>query len=403
MSKIHFPKDFLWGTSTAAHQVEGNNFNSDWWRWEQQDDKRPKSGIACDHYHLFKEDFTLAKQMGQNSHRLSIEWARIEPKPGEFDKKEIGHYRDVLEELKKLDMKAFVTLWHFTLPVWFADLGGFERESNLRYFENYVSFCAKELDGLVDFWVTINEPTTYALKGYLIGVWPPGKKNLFSTLKVYKNLASAHNLAYWAIKRIDSNYQVGAAHQLVSYYSKGGLLNNILTRLNKYFVDDYFYDKTPNTHDFMGLNYYFRNPISFKYFLVKVDAGDYEKILEDKGRRFGWGMNPSGLYSCLVYLEKRFNKPIYILEHGISDPEEDDREEYIAGAVNYIQKAIENGVDVRGYLHWTLMDNFEWNLGYVSKFGLFSVEPGTLKRVPKKSAYYFKNLIGQCRGIIPQT
>ncbi len=391
MKKHPFPKGFLWGVSTAAHQVEGNNVNSDWWSWEQKEPDRPKSGVACDHYHLFKEDFALAKKMGHNSHRLSIEWARIEPRQGRFDEKEVEHYRDVLKELRKLKLKSFVTLWHFTLPKWFADLGGFERESNIKYFSRYVRFCAENFGDLVDYFLTINEPNNYVLKSYFAGYWPPQKKNPVLAMRVYKNICKAHNVVYQTIKKVDRKYKVGAAHQLIKFYSTGGLINGMLTRLSKYLANDFFYNNTFNNFDFIGLNYYFTNPVSYKY-LLKIGEMGSERILRDESKDLGWGMDPEGIYDCIKYIQAKFDKPIYILEHGISDPDDKKRSKYIKKALESVAKAIKEGADIRSYLHWTLMDNFEWSFGYTSKFGMFALEPKTLKRLPRKSAFVFSKI-----------
>ncbi len=387
-----FPTNFLWGASSAAHQVEGNNVNSDWWAWEQSH-LAEQSGLACDHYHRYETDFALAQKLGHNAHRLSIEWSRIVPREGVVDKKQIAHYRAVLLSLKKKHMATFVTLHHFTNPLWFAKKGGFARRSNITYFTEYARVCAEAFGDLVDFWVTINEPTTYILKSYLLGAWPPGKRNPLLVARVYRTLTLAHAAAYRTIKEHIPTASVGAAHQLVHFYSEGGLVNNLLTAFFSWFANDYFYRHTGDTHDFYGINYYFSNPVSWRYLFVPITSDDYEKIIRDHGKPWGWTMNPAGISPCLHQLSRYPRRPIYILEHGISDPSDRRRASYLRRTLAVLHTAIAAGVPVQGYLHWTLTDNYEWNLGYRSKFGLVAVDPRTKRRTPKPSAYAYRRII----------
>jgi beta-glucosidase len=173
----YFPKHFLWGTATAAHQVEGYNYNNDWWQAEQQGKLRFKSGAACDHYHRSSQDFDLAQKMHNNAHRLSVEWSRLEPRPGEWNYPAVEHYRKVLTDLRNRKITVMLTLHHFTLPSWLADKGGFAKFRNLKYFTRYVKFAAQQFQDLVDFWITINEPGVYIYQGYEMGDWPPFKKS----------------------------------------------------------------------------------------------------------------------------------------------------------------------------------------------------------------------------------
>ncbi len=158
--KLVFPKNFLWGAATAAHQVEGNNLYNDWWAWEKKGGGTKPSGIACDHYKRFEEDFELAKKLNHNAHRLSIEWSRIEPEEGQWDEEVVKHYQEVLQSLKDKEMKTFVSLFHVTLPLWFAKKGGFEKKENIEYFKKFALFAASAFADKVDFWVTVNETKT---------------------------------------------------------------------------------------------------------------------------------------------------------------------------------------------------------------------------------------------------
>ena len=203
---LKFSEGFLWGAGTSAHQTEGNNTSSDWWAWENSfkraeglrakglDPEDFKSGITCDSYNRYDEDFALAKELGHNATRLSIEWARIEPREGYFDEKAMEHYEKVLQSAKFHGLKTFVTLHHFTNPLWFSRLGAFEKKENVKYFVRYAEVAAKRLNEYVDFWLTVNEPEIYTAMGYLTGVFPPQKRSIFSAVKAVNNIILAHNL-----------------------------------------------------------------------------------------------------------------------------------------------------------------------------------------------------------------
>lgn len=179
---LKFPDNFLWGAATSAYQVEGNNIYSDWWDFESKN-KLPSSGIACDQYNRYEEGFDLAKSLNHNAHRLSIEWPRIEPQNGEFDHHEIEHYKLVLQALKKRDLKVMLTLWHFTLPQWVADIGGWENRQTVKLFERFVKRIVPELAEFVDMWIILNEPGVYIYQGYVQRIWPPAKKSFLGEIK----------------------------------------------------------------------------------------------------------------------------------------------------------------------------------------------------------------------------
>ena len=236
--KIKFPDNFYWGSATSAHQVEGDNRN-DWSEWEivnasrlaleaktkwqnWQIKKFPEmlrsgnyiSGRACDHYGRFEEDFDIAKSLNHNAHRFSVEWSRVEPKKGEFDEKQIEHYQKVLKALKKRGLEPFVTLWHWTNPIWIRDIGGWENEKTVEYFTRFVGKIINKMGRNIKFWVTLNEPNVYLANSYLLGIWPPEKKSLITTKKVYKNFAKAHKKAYWMIHEVDNKSAVGFANNI---------------------------------------------------------------------------------------------------------------------------------------------------------------------------------------------
>src|SRR5437588_3237839 len=209
-----FPDRFLWGAATAAHQVEGGLTNNDWWRFEQEGHIRDgdSAAVSCDHYRRYREDFRELGGLSHNCHRLSIEWSRIEPAPGEFDEREIRHYRDVLSELREQGMTPMVTLHHFTSPLWFADRGGWAARAAVDSFLPFVRTVARELGDLPGFWCTLNEPNVYAVQGWLLGEFPPGRRgDLRGAYRVLENLHRAHEAAYRELKAITPEVPVGLA------------------------------------------------------------------------------------------------------------------------------------------------------------------------------------------------
>jgi len=376
---LKFPNGFLWGASTSAHQVEGGNFN-DWSKWEKsskrveqlkKQDKDPKeyiSGIACDHYNKFKQDFDLAESLNQNAHRFSIEWSRIEPQEGKINQGEIEHYRQVLIALKERGLEPFVTLYHWPLPLWLVEKGGWLNPKASYYFDRYVKIISENLFDEVNFWITINEPNVYASNSYLKGNWPPQKKNIFNYFKVLKNLAKAHKLAYKSLHLIDLDCKVGIAKNNI-YFEKIPFIG--------YFWNKYFFNKIENYHDFIGLNYYFHAHL----------FGNKNELVTD----MGWEIHPKGIYYVLKKL-KIYKKPIYITENGLADAEDGKREDFIKNHLYWIHQAIQDGVDVKGYLHWSLLDNFEWDEGFWPRFGLVRVDYKTLKREICPSAYEYAKI-----------
>ncbi len=249
-----FPDDFLWGTATSAHQVEGNNTHSDWWDWElryQPPNKR--SGMATDFYNRFNEDIDLAKNFSHNSMRLSIEWARIEPIEGQFDQQAIAHYVKLLQTIKAKNMTVMLTLWHFTLPKWMSDKGGFENRKIIFYFDRFLKNIIPEIKEYVDLWITLNEPQVYAFLSYYAGYWPPAKKSKLALLSVTFNLANTHKKAYQTIHSLVPNAQVGMAQNNSSFnaFHKHSLREDLAVWFLDYVNNHFFYQLTGlETHDF---------------------------------------------------------------------------------------------------------------------------------------------------------
>ena len=374
--KLKFPKGFLWGSATSAYQTEGNNTKSDWWAWEHSfkreqrlraQGKDPKdfySGIACDSYNRFDEDFALAEHLSQNAIRIGIEWSRIEPKEGIFDEKELDHYEKVLQSAKFHNLATFITLHHFTSPLWFFNQGGFANSQNIHYFVRYTKLVTERFSQYADFWLTFNEPEIYATHGYLFAKYPPQIKSLRLTYRVIRNLIKAHNIVS-AFIRENIRKPVGMAYHL-SDLQPFGFLGGIVTSLAHYFADDYILNHTIQQCDFIGANYY--THVHLGLFGRRKHSATNHQVTD-----VGWGIHPEGLERVLLEL-RSYKKPIYITENGLADAQDTRREKFIKDHLYYTYRAISQGADVRGYLHWSLIDNFEWAEGYGPRFGLVEID-----------------------------
>jgi beta-glucosidase len=392
MKNHQFKKGFLWGCSTSAHQIEGNVTN-DWSEWEQSE-KRTKellakakdpadfvSGIACDSWNRPEEDIDCLKQLGVNSYRFSLEWSRIEPTKGNFDNAALKQYLDFIISLKENNIVPFVTIWHWPMPLWVRDQGGWESKKTIKDFEDFTKKVVEVLGDEVEHWITINEPLVYASNSYLSGMWPPQKKSLLKTIRVARNLAFGHRVAYHAIKKV-SDAQVGISSHNIHFSAKQPWgINQLIAKASTYFWNDWFLNRTRDTQDFIGLNYYFHQSIDFKF-------GKKEGIYSD----LGWELVPEGLEHVLMDL-KRFNKPVYITEHGLADKDDRHRAWYLTESLKHIHSANERGVNIQGYFHWSLLDNFEWADGYFPRFGLFEVNRKTCARTPRPSVAVYRKII----------
>lgn len=402
-----FPKGFLWGAATSSHQVEGGTFN-DWSEWEKENSERLAkeagkkwqdwqkrkflemlqadnyiSGKACDHYHRFEEDFDLAKEGGHNAHRFSIEWSRIEPEEGKFDEKEIEHYRQVVSALRERGIEPFVTLWHWPIPIWFRDQGGWESAATVKYFSRYVEKVVSSLGADVNFWITINEPEIFSSMTYLSGQWPPQKKKPVAYLKIIKNLIKAHKAAYGVIKKINSKAQAGIAKNNIYFEAaENKWTNRLLKEAADWWWNFYFLNKIKKHQDFIGLNHYFHNRINYGF-----NKNDNEKVSD-----FGWEIYPEAIYRALMDL-KKYAKPIYITENGLADAADEKREWFLREYLKNIKKAMDAGAEVKGYFYWSLLDNFEWDKGFWPRFGLIEIDYKTLERKPRPSFYAYKKII----------
>ena len=394
---LKFPEGFLWGAGTSAYQVEGGNIHSDWWEWEQTRDPSLRSGLACDQYHLYAADFDLAKSLNHNAHRLSIEWSRIEPKEGEFDSAEIDHYVKVLKVLKSLNFTVMLTLWHFTLPKWVSDKGGWENGATVNYFARFVQKIVPEIGQYVDLWITLNEPGVYIYETYIVREWPHAKKSLLGQIKTFLNLTSAHKKVYKFLHQLyPGGKPVGIANNIMSFepFHKHSIIEQMAVVLNDIFSNHLFYFFTKGTHDFLGINYYFHARFRHKGLIPeKIGASPQTHEVSD----LGWEIYPEGIFDVLTDLSDDI--PIYITECGIASTNDDRRNRFLITYLQEVARAIKAGVNVRGFFYWSLIDNFEWQMGFDPRFGLIEIDYSTKERIIRPSARVYAEIIA--RGGIP--
>lgn len=411
-----FPKRFLWGAASASHQVEGNTHNQ-WTVWELENAKakaaqaehiydhyqswdrvarearRPEnyvSGIAADHYNRYEEDFDLLGDMHMNAYRFSIEWSRVEPEDGVWDSKEVAHYRRMLASLKKRKIEPIVTLFHFTLPVWFAEKGGFEKRSNVKYFVRYARKIMMELGLDVRFVIIINEPEVYTLQSYYMQDWPPMGRSAFTTWRVYNNLAYAHRKAAKAIRALSRRYKVSIAkHSAYFYAGDDAWLSRLSAAFCQWLSDDYFLRKVTRHCDFLAVNFY----RTFRIYGYRVHESD-KKVTD-----LDWCAEPANIQYVLERLYEKYKIPIIVTENGLADERDQDRKWWISQTLSAMEAAMRNGVDLQGYLHWSLTDNFEWAFGKWPRFGLAAVDYKTGKRTLRPSARWFGNVIKALRRV----
>jgi beta-glucosidase len=395
---IEFPKDFLWGAATSSHQVEGNNVNNDWWEWERQHPQKDPSGAACKHYELYREDFDSAAALGHNAHRFSVEWSRIEPRQGEFSEEGLRHYADVIAALKSRGLEPVVTLHHFTNPLWFARLGGWEHKRAPEIFLRFVDTVVRRFAGSVRYWVTINEPDVYVYYSYIIGDWPPEKKSLSIARAAAKTLTGTHIQAHALIHSVYRQLNTGPvgvsiAKNMPAFVScTRSLRDRFATRLRERIFNLDILDtlSVRDALDFIGINYYSRHLVHTKGFWprnILEDVCTYNHHPLPKNS-MGWDIYPEGLYALLMQL-KRYGVPLMILENGICTADDNQRWDFIAQHLRMVHRALEDGAKVTGYFYWSLLDNFEWDKGFAPRFGLIDVDYATQKRTPRPSAYKF--------------
>lgn len=408
-----FPKHFFWGASIASHQVEGGNVNqwSEWelanakvlaqtahqqlnWlpRWEKvkakaEDPNNYVSGRGVEHYKRYEEDFDIAKGLNLNAFRFGIEWSRIEPQEGQWDDEAVEHYKTYILELRKRGIEPFLNIWHWTMPTWFTEKGGFTKRENIKYFDRFVAKVAQEYLDEVTYVITLNEPNVYAVFSYGIGYWPPQEKNWLTFARVYYHLSVAHKRAYKILKAKKPSLHVGIAAQLANIQAKNPhkFFDEMSTNWMRSFWNWWFLNRINRYQDFVGFNYYFTD-----YYTGMLQRENPKVPKSD----LGWYMEPEGIYPLLLRIWAHYKKPIFITENGLADQDDAYRRWWIEETIVAMERAISEGVDLRGYFHWSLLDNFEWAFGWWPKFGLVDVDrEHGMKRTVRPSAKWFANRI----------
>ena len=407
-ASFHFPKGFLWGTATSSHQVEGGNTNNNWYAWEQAGHTAHKSGLASDWWGgRWNEDFDRAAEAGQNAHRLSVEWSRIQPTPDRWDEEALERYRTMLRGLRDRNITPMATLHHFTDPLWLAELGGWETEAVVPLFEKFTRKVVEALKEYCSLWCTINEPNVYALEGYLRGNFPPGKSDMKLGIRVQANMARAHAAAYRAIHELQPEARVGYAlhfrpqEPARPWSPLDRLMRNIrFTSVNMAFPSAISTGvlKSPlgkipvpeakGTQDYFGLNYYSVDTVAFD--LSKRDEMFSRSFFPEGTDLADAGMNsntPEGFFWAFKWVVKTYpNLPILVTENGIEDSTDRIRPRYLAQHVHAMWRAVNFNWPVRGYFHWSLVDNFELERGWTQRFGLCGIDFETLQRTKRQSA-----------------
>jgi len=396
-----FPEDFLFGSATSAHQVEGGNTNSDWWEWEHSPETPcvEPSGDGCDFYHRYREDIEMMAGFGFNAFRLGIEWARIEPEEDEFSNAALDHYRAVLAACREHRIAPIVTFHHYTLPRWLQKRGGFLLDQFPRFFERYCDRAAAALGDQIACACTINEPEGLGEGGFILGINPPGRKgDVDGMWRVVDNLLQAHRLGAAAI-RSRTNIPVGVTLALPDIqYEDGAQPGDGQVEVNARISDRFF--ELARRDDFVGVQTYTRNrfgPEGPRGPQVEWGKGLPQET--DDITQLGQENYPAALGRTIRRAWRSTGgTPILVTENGIATDDDAKRVRYIGAALREVLACLDEGIDVRSYLYWTLLDNFEWSLGYRPKFGLVSVDRKTFARTPKPSAYWL-GAIAQTRSL----
>ena len=422
--------EFLWGVSTSAFQIEGGIENdiTDWERRGRFENgkENPVYGSSTEHWQRWQADFELLRELNVNSYRFSVEWARIEPERGKFDSSALDQYSRMVDRLLELGITPMLTLHHFTHPSWFHAQTPWHHKESVEAFTEYTAKVADTLGDRVSKYITINEPMVWLLAGYLDAKFPPGEKNVRHLADALYNMLLAHASAYDIIKKANPTAEVGIANNFIVFKSarKWNPLDKKIKRLIHNFYNlsiiDAFRDNVVRIKfplvfnyerpialddkiDFWGVNYYYRMHVRFKLSLKYP----FELFFRDKsGSGFtdlGWEIYARGLAKVLDWL-KETGKPIYVTENGIATQDDDKRLTYMRQHLAILEDSVRNNPQVRGYYYWSLMDNYEWLVGYAARFGLYEVDfRNGLKRTLRPSGHFFADYIANAINSPPTT
>jgi beta-glucosidase len=443
MNRLIFPKDFIWGTATASYQVEGAGHEGGRGEciWDTFSRKPgavyagENGEVACDQYHRYAEDVALMAEFGFNSYRFSIAWPRIIPAgTGKVNKEGVAYYRRLCEELHKHGISACATIYHWDLPQPLENAGGWADRSIVSAFEEYAKVCFKELGDVVDRWITINEPLCIAYLGHLHGVHAPGHRDLQKALNAVHHINMAHGVTVKAYRKTGLTAPIGITWNPVTprpatnspadkkaakiaraletevfvFPCLGKGYPELAVKNLKYSfpIKSGDLEIIAQPIDFIGINYYFENPVSAdKKNLFKYSSRPFWQDTTD----MGWPVVPGGLERQLKWFAEiskgvfgKPNLPLFITENGCACKDEagpdgkihdKKRIEYLKQHLAVCADLIKAGVNLKGYYVWSLLDNFEWSYGFTERFGIIHVDYRTLKRTPKDSACFFRDVI----------
>ena len=389
--RLEFPEGFTWGVATAAHQIEGGNVNNDWWAWEHDPDSGTvaSSGDACDSFHRWREDVDLVGELGLTAYRFSLEWSRIEPAEGEFSLAALEHYRRMCAACHGRGVLPVVTFHHFTTPLWLAGRGGWEAPDAPECFARFVTRAAAYLGDLIGWACTINEPNVVGVMGYFQGQYPPGvKDDFFRFTAVNEAMVRAHRLAVEALRSGPGDYPVGLTLSMAEITAEAG--GESLRDAAEEVLENTFLRATAGD-DFVGVQCYTR-----MHFGPDGQAPNDPSVPVTQMDDERW---PRAVEFCVRRAAAISGRPVVVTENGIATADDADRIAFLREAIESAHRCLAEGIDLRGYFVWSLLDNFEWHLGYGPQFGLVSVAPGTFERRPKPSAYWFGQ-VARANGLV---
>jgi len=436
--RIPFPPRFLWGTATASYQIEGSPLadgaSASIWHEFAHTPRKIRDGttgdVACDHYHRYRDDIALMKALGLNAYRFSIAWPRIFPEPGAFNPRGLDFYARLVDGLLEAGIEPWATIFHWDEPTWLEERGGFLSRDAVDHLAEYGACLMTRLGDRVRNWITVNEPSIYSSLGYILGHFPPGRRNdLKGMFRSAHHLLLAHARLCEALRSTGQGGRAGIALAQIWISPK----NPVKPRdraaaefmdqaLNRFFIDPFFLGSYPARvlskvagflprgfekdlpgmkapQDFIGINYYQRGV--YRWALLQPYTHAREYLDPAAPRSAMWEIYPPGIYRFLLRLRDEYgNPPSYITENGYPLPETDGRDPlndpervaYLRDHIALVGKAIERGADCRGYFHWTLMDNFEWAFGNTMRFGLLRTDFATQERQGRRSADWYQEL-----------
>jgi len=380
-----FPQGFTWGTATAAHQIEGGNVNNDWWAFEHTPGSgcAESSGDACDSWERWEEDADLVAGLGLDNYRFSVEWSRIEPAEGEFSRAALAHYRRQCEGLVARGVDPVVTFHHFTTPLWLSAQGGWETDLAVERFGRFCTAVADELGDVMTRACTLNEPNMVATMGWEMGIFPPGKTDTPLSRAVSTRFVAAHRVAVDAIRAAAPGVPVGLTLAMFDYQEAPGGAEKL--HEIRHHSEDVFLDAIGGD-DFVGIQVYTRMLIGPDGW---IGGAEGVPVLD-----MGYEFYPAALGNCLRRTWDYTNGtvPLLVTENGIGTTDDEQRVDYVRQALSGVLDVIDEGVDVRGYTYWSLLDNFEWAMGYAPRFGIVGVDRETFTRTPKPSAAWLASV-----------